>query len=156
LGEKLHWRVEVERTSASRGSVAVGGKVYSYEVQGSGKNQLTVVVNEQVRQVEYFVERNVVHVFNSAGDQLGFRLETDERKVAEEAVGEGALKSPMPGTVTKVSRKVGDVVKKGESILAMEAMKMELVLKAEYNGRVVKIDVAEGEFVEAGRVLVEI
>ena len=30
----------------------------------------------------------------------------------------------MPGTVTKVNRKVGDVVKKGESILAMEAMKM--------------------------------
>jgi len=39
-------------------------------------------------------------------------------------MGDKALRSPMPGTVTKVSRKVGDVVKKGESILAMEAMKM--------------------------------
>jgi biotin carboxyl carrier protein len=42
-------------------------------------------------------------------------------KAAEESQGMGdkALRSPMPGTVTKVNRKVGDVVKKGESILAM-------------------------------------
>jgi biotin carboxyl carrier protein len=35
-----------------------------------------------------------------------------------------ALLSPMPGTVTKIFRAVGQVVKKGESIVAMEAMKM--------------------------------
>jgi biotin carboxyl carrier protein len=56
-------------------------------------------------------------------------------------MGDKALRSPMPGTVTKVNRKVGDVVKKGESILAMEAMKMELVLKADYNCKVVKVNV---------------
>lgn len=62
----------------------------------------------------------------------------------------------MPGTVTKVHRKVGDLVKKGESVLAMEAMKMELVLKADYNCRVVKINVKENDFVEAGSVLIEL
>jgi len=62
-----------------------------------------------------------VHVFNHIGDQLGFRFESDEMKAAEEGQGMGdkALRSPMPGTVTKVNRKVGDIVKKGESILAM-------------------------------------
>jgi len=71
-------------------------------------------------------------------------------------VGDKALRSPMPGTVTKVHRKVGDLVKKGESVLAMEAMKMELVLKADYNCRVVKINVKENDFVEAGSVLIEL
>jgi len=66
------------------------------------------------------------------------------------------LKSPMPGTITKVFRKVGDVVKKGESVVAMEAMKMELVIKADRDSKVVKINVGENEFVEAGKVLAEL
>lgn len=75
---------------------------------------------------------------------------------AGEGVGENVLKSPMPGTITKVFRKVGDVVKKGESVVAMEAMKMELVLKADRDCKVVKINVKDGEFVEAGKVLAEL
>lgn len=66
------------------------------------------------------------------------------------------MKSPMPGTITKVFRKVGDVVKKGESVVAMEAMKMELVIKADRDSKVVKINVGENEFVEAGKVLAEL
>jgi len=62
----------------------------------------------------------------------------------------------MPGTITKVFRKVGDVVKKGESVVAMEAMKMELVIKADRDSKVVKINVGENEFVEAGKVLAEL
>lgn len=65
----------------------------------------------------------------------------------DDGVKDRALLSPMPGTVTKIFRKVGDKVKKGESILAMEAMKMELVLKAEFDCKIVKLDVAEQAFV---------
>ncbi len=53
----------------------------------------------------------------------------------------------MPGTITKINRKEGDILKKGESILAMQAMKMELVIKAPSPCKIVKIFVAEGEFV---------
>lgn len=60
----------------------------------------------------------------------------------------------MPGTVTKIYKKPGDTLHKGDSILAMEAMKMELVIKAESTCKVVKIFVGEGEFVEAGQKLV--
>jgi biotin carboxyl carrier protein len=67
----------------------------------------------------------VVHIFNQQGDQLGFRFASDERKTSKE---EGAtdifLKAPMPGTVTKIYKKPGDTLHKGDSILAMEAMKM--------------------------------
>lgn len=95
---------------------------------------MTLVVNGQVRHQEYFVEGNSVHIFNSIGDQLGFRFQSDELNVVDGGAGAGdhVLRSPMPGTITKVFRKVGDVVKKGESVVAMEAMKMELVLKAEF------------------------
>ena len=62
----------------------------------------------------------------------------------------------MPGTVSKVFQKVGATVKKGESIVAMEAMKMELVIKADFDRVIEKIHVAEKSQVEAGAVLVEV
>lgn len=46
----------------------------------------------------------------------------------------------MPGIITKVYQKVGNKIKKGDSILAMEAMKMELVIKAEFDCKIVKIN----------------
>lgn len=118
---------------------------------------LKVVINGQARKQEYFIDKNTVHVFNQAGDQLGFRFESDElRSVEQEGATDRLLKSPMPGTVTKIYRKAGDTVKKGDSILAMEAMKMELVIKASFDCKIVKINVAENEFVEASKSLVEV
>lgn len=62
----------------------------------------------------------MVHIFNQQGDQLGFRFTSDERKVTkQEGNADIFIKAPMPGTVTKIYRKVGDVLKKGDSILAM-------------------------------------
>lgn len=62
----------------------------------------------------------------------------------------------MPGTVTKLFKKAGEIAKKGESIVAMEAMKMELVIKAQFDCKIVKVNVADGDFVEAGKPLVEL
>lgn len=115
------------------------------------------MINGQTRKQEYFIDNNFVHVFNQSGDQLGFRFESDELKaVKQEGATDRFCKSPMPGTVTKIYKKQGDVVKKGESILAMEAMKMELVIKAQFDCKIVKLNVAENEFVEASKALVEL
>ena len=73
-----------------------------------------------------------------------------------DGAGGNAISSPMPGTITKVFKKAGDVVKKGESVIAMEAMKMELVLKAESDCKIVKVLMKENDFVEASKVLVEL
>jgi biotin carboxyl carrier protein len=62
----------------------------------------------------------------------------------------------MSGTVTKVFQKAGAVLKKGDQILAMEGMKLELVIKAEFNCTLVKMYVHEGQFVQAGQKLFEV
>ncbi|CAM6005213.1 unnamed protein product [Sphagnum balticum] len=104
-------------------------------------NLLNVTINGQVRKQEYFVFENTVNVFNSSGDQFGFVFESDKlKKVERELNTELVLRSPMPGTITKVFHKVGDVLKKGQSIIAMEAMKMELVIKAEFECKIKKIN----------------
>ena len=57
------------------------------------------------------------------------------------------------GTVVKVAVSVGDVVSAGDTLIAIEAMKMEHEVRAAVAGTVTEIRVSAGEQVEAGRVL---
>ena len=64
------------------------------------------------------------------------------------------LVAPMPGRIVVIRAQVGDRVEQGQELLVMEAMKMELALKAPGSGVVSEIRVAAGDFVEADAVLV--
>jgi len=55
LSKDLHWNIEVEKLGAHRGVVTINGKAYNYQIQSSNQNQLTLVVNGQIRHQEYFV-----------------------------------------------------------------------------------------------------
>jgi 3-methylcrotonyl-CoA carboxylase alpha subunit len=82
-----------------------------------------------------------------------------EREVAgrrrDGAGGSGGLEAPMPGVVTRVMVQAGDTVEKGQPLLAIEAMKMEHVIRAPRAGRVLKVAAAQGEMVKGGVALVE-
>lgn len=65
------------------------------------------------------------------------------------------LKAPMPGLVVDIKVSVGDLVKKGDTLLILEAMKMENVLKATGDGKVKSIKVATRENVEKNQVMIE-
>ncbi len=67
--------------------------------------------------------------------------------------GEGQLKAPMPGRVVLVKVKPGDTVTEGQECAVMEAMKMELSLKAPRAGIVAEVRIAADDFVEADAVL---
>jgi biotin carboxyl carrier protein len=64
------------------------------------------------------------------------------------------LKAPMPGKVLSIMANVGDMIKKGEPILILEAMKMENILKATADAVVKEIKVKQGDTVEKNAVLV--
>ena len=65
------------------------------------------------------------------------------------------LKAPMPGLIVGISAAVGTLVSKGDTVLILEAMKMENALKAPSDGTVRAIRVQQGDRVEKGQVLVE-
>jgi biotin carboxyl carrier protein len=67
-----------------------------------------------------------------------------------------ALKAPLPGLIVKISVKEGDKVKVGDTILSMEAMKMENNIQSEKDGIVKSIKVKEGQNVMQDDVLAEI
>jgi len=67
----------------------------------------------------------------------------------------GDLKAPMPGLIVGISVQPGDTVAKGDSLLILEAMKMENNLKASAGGTVKTIRTTKGDRVEKGQVLLE-
>ncbi len=73
---------------------------------------------------------------------------------SKQGSGGNQIIAPMPGRVVLVKANVGDQVEEGQELLVMEAMKMELALKAPRSGTIENISATQGEFVEADAVLV--
>lgn len=65
------------------------------------------------------------------------------------------IKAPMPGLVLDIIVNVGDTVAKGDSVLILEAMKMENVIKADGDAVVKSIEIEKGTAVEKNQILVE-
>ncbi|WP_432067312.1 acetyl-CoA carboxylase biotin carboxylase subunit [Streptomyces sp. C10-9-1] len=104
----------------------------------------------------------VTHTFRRAGDWLG--RDGDSWHVADHDpvaaslsgaahAGADTLAAPMPGTVTVVKVAVGDTVAAGQSLLVVEAMKMEHVISAPHAGTVAELDVTTGSTVAMDQVL---
>lgn len=66
------------------------------------------------------------------------------------------VKAPMPGMILKVKKQDGDTISQGESIMILEAMKMENDLRAPASGIITGISVEEGKAVEKGAILFSI
>lgn len=106
--------------------------------------------------------------YDVAVEEVGASTSTSAPKAATKAApkkatkaapkasaGAGSVKvsSPMPGKILSVKKNVGDSVSKGDTILVLEAMKMENDIVAPEDGTIASIDVNEGASVEAGAVL---
>ena len=89
---------------------------------------------------------------------LDFVLEREGggRRRAGGAAHDGGLEAPMPGVITKVMVVVGDDVAKGQPLVALEAMKMEHLIRAPRPGRVKRVEASPGQMVQAGAALVEL
>jgi biotin carboxyl carrier protein len=78
------------------------------------------------------------------------------RKAKGGAKSADKITAPMPGKVTKLFVSEGQEVKKGDSLLVMEAMKMEYTLKADAPGKVEKVSASTGDQVALGQLLVKL
>ena len=65
-----------------------------------------------------------------------------------------SIKTPLPGVIIDVKVNVGDTVAKGQTVVVLEAMKMENNINADREGKVAAIQVAKGDTVADGAVLV--
>ena len=139
-------------------------KEYKYTIDG---NKYEVAVNEvndttakvTVNGTEYTVEwekpveeKPVVKVQPVAAKPVATAATASAPAAAP--VSGNAIKTPLPGVIIDVKVKVGDTVKKGDTVVVLEAMKMENNINADRDGKVVAIQVAKGDTVADGAALV--
>lgn len=136
--------------------------VQQLDVAAAGRGSFSVLVDGRS------VRATVVKEDRAAGTlklRIGGKLYTvrmeDERARLVHALGldkvRGGvvpdLKAPMPGLVLNVLVKAGDVVKKNDALLVLEAMKMENVIKAPGDAVVAQVHAVQGRAVEKGQLL---
>src|SRR5262249_51555203 len=91
-------------------------------------------------------------------DLLDFVLERERtagRRAGAGRAEDHGLESPMPGVVTRVMVKARAEVKKGQPLVALEAMKMDHLIRAPSAGKVASITAKAGEMVAGGTALVQ-
>ncbi|MEE9394301.1 MAG: biotin/lipoyl-containing protein [Planctomycetota bacterium] len=85
-----------------------------------------------------------------------YRFDRVEASAVEAAVNDAShadIKAPMTGKIVKVAVSVGDTLKEGDTVLIVEAMKMEHELKAPFDAVVETLDGEEGAQVDLGQIL---
>jgi urea carboxylase len=79
-----------------------------------------------------------------------------QARAARKRAVQGGLSAPMPGSVIDIEVEVGQPVRAGDVLLTLEAMKMELPIRAPRDGTVTAIRCAPGDLVQPGPPLVEL
>ena len=134
-------------------------KEYKYKING---NEYAVAINEvcdttakvTVNGEEYTVEwekpveeKPVVKVQPVAAKPAPAPA---AKPTAAAAVDGHAIKTPLPGVIIDVKVNVGDTVAKGQTVVVLEAMKMENNINADREGTVVSINVEKGQSIAEG------
>ena len=77
-------------------------------------------------------------------------------EAAQVAAGVTVVSAPLPGTINDIKVSVGQAVKKGDTLIVLEAMKMENNIDCERDGKIASVNVNKGDTVMEGSVLVTI
>jgi len=85
-----------------------------------------------------------------------YELETHAAGRRRAASGHSSLSAPMPATVVRVEVSVGAHVRRGDTLVVLEAMKMELPIRADTDGTVTSVACKPGDLVQPGVALVEL
>lgn len=136
-------------------SFKIKGRQYDVDVQEYEDNIAKIEVNGTVYEIEVEGNKKVV---SKTPTLVRKRVETkpgDAKIKSTSGGGKNTIKAPLPGNIIKINVKVGDTVKAGDTIMVMEAMKMENNIQADANGVVSNIKVATGDAVMQDDVLVE-
>lgn len=110
------------------------------------------------RRQSWTIQRSRGGILVSDGERTWAFTRGERRRAASRRHGSGAnaVHAPMPGTVSALLAAEGDSVEAGQTVVVLEAMKMEHLLRAPVGGRVAAVCCESGAAVEEGQLLVEI
>ena len=126
------YEIAVNESDDTHLEVDVNGTTYKVEVEGAAT----------VKKTPKLVRKPVVK-------------QPGEGKLQKSAGGGFKVKAPLPGNIIKINVKPGDTVIKGQTLMIMEAMKMENSIQAEKEGTIKELKIKEGDSVLQDDVLIE-
>ena len=136
----------------------IAGQPYDTTVNEIEPNVCEVTVNGTVFQVEIEKQETVkkTPIVAPRPAATGAAAPTAKPAAAPASAGTTVVKSPLPGSIVKVMVQAGQEIKKGDTLLTMESMKMENVIASEVTGKVKSVLVQPGQNVMQDDKLVEI
>ncbi len=151
---------EIEKENES---LKINGESLAWDIQKVGKDEFHILYqdrsyNAEIIKADYTeksftikINGNTYHL--AAQDRFDLLLEKlGMGKAVSQKLND--LKAPMPGLIMEILVKEGDVVKKGDNLLILEAMKMENIIKSAGEGTIKAVRVQKGERVEKNQLLI--
>jgi 3-methylcrotonyl-CoA carboxylase alpha subunit len=140
------------RVASSPGGVTVNGDPIQAETIGEGAIRLS---GDGAGTAYSATVDDAQWVFLN-GEVFRFEIERAGSRRRRSAASHGSLTAPMPATVRRIEAQMGQPVRRGDILIVLEAMKMELPVRAPADGTIARVNCREGELVQAGQELVEL
>lgn len=148
----------------SNSEIEVNGEVLSFDLASIAKNKSHIILNNKSFNIEFVSKDEQKKLITIKVNNNAYTVELKDKfdlllsklglsNLTNKVVKE--IKAPMPGLVISVLKSPGDVVKEGENILILEAMKMENVIKSPIEGVIKSVAVSPSNTVEKNQILVE-
>jgi len=141
-------------------SFTINGNAYDLEIKSVEDNVAEVEVNGFSYSVEFdrVLETTKTPRLVRTEAVPSTDITPSEQKTSSPTgpKGTGFIKSPLPGTILDIYIKVGDVVRTGDKLLTLEAMKMENIINSDKSGKVISVNFKKSDTVMEGDILIEI
>lgn len=150
----IDWRRIAPLAADAKGQTDVGGQ-YSLIIGGKSYQVFAHRINKPEE------KNGATYEIQLAGQRFEVRVEDEREKALAGSVkspheGEAMVRAPMPGLVLDVPMEVGASVARGQTVVVLEAMKMENDLSSPIPGTIKEVRVSKGQTVNQGDVLVVI
>ena len=134
-------------------------KEYKYKINGNPYNVVIGDIEDNIAHVEVNGTHYTVEMEKKPKQAVAVARPRPAAPTAsvskpKPAASKGGVKSPLPGVILDIKVKEGDEVKTGQTIIILEAMKMENSINADRDGKIASIKVSKGESVLEGTDLV--
>jgi biotin carboxyl carrier protein len=142
----------------------INGKNVSADIIALDENQLHIIVNHKSYTADLIaideLGKNLKLKINGKIFELNIKDKIDlllESMGLDKALVKVIkdIKAPMPGLVVNILVKEGDIIKKGDALVTLEAMKMENIIKSPADVTIKKINISKGLALEKGQVMIE-
>lgn len=147
--------VTPSRTTPGEYAVIVDGEPLTVYVPDYDTPELAdwMIVDDRPYELLFSPDLRVAQIYSG---RYEIQVRDKEVGAVRPTAGDGRVKAPIPGLITRIHVEPGQIVEAGQPLLVLEAMKMENEIRAPRKGAVHQIAVKPGQTVTLGEVMVEI